>query len=932
MELTHFVTVLDANTPRMPRVMWNDSVGEAMSFDGHPIRTSAFRNMYQKLEKNTRALLFNDVLFGLELPDLHHGHVHDELNNKDLGYSFISDTRNTYHHHGHFLGHAMMDADKFGDRFFFTDHTNDVGGIAWNKPNVEAWLRTCELCIGNLFALIHYGGGQPARGTELAILGLENRKLLRRNIYWYSGYVNLVTMYNKTQTNSSKPRLIGRSLPPSVGKLMILWLALVVPTLNMIWRCYRRDPVDPDRFLCRLFTGLSGDFNTEDFSAILSSISGEAVGDHGLGLAMGIADTRHFLIAIMRKFCLGIPDRHLFEEYFNEQSGHGEDAAENYAISYDSILNVSHDRLEKFVEISKLQHRCLYPTEASAPPIVSNPSLGTTLQTAAVDYKELASAVNDDLLARFTSASHMAPLASHMATYLAPAMKRNIADGFAAIVPIIPREVVQPIGPSNATPAAELPGFVAWDLTAVDISQVQIHPARRRELRQLFGPHATFKSQYQACALELSAQREKDLLVILGTAGGKSLLFMACAVNANESNLATVVVVPLISLLKELVSRLRASGIRVMEWSTNITHHGAQVVLVLADAAATKAFQDYFLNGCEQGRIARLVFDEIHFVVTSSHYRPIFNDLKHLRQGRVPFVGLSATVPPDAVKKIAEKMHFLPGNTLVIRAPTKRKEIVYSVFEMTSTPGINATAAMYRAADGTEHKVIEYITQFLTTFQPKDRALIFCLTKCDTEDIAAALGCRYYHSEVENKADVLRSWREGEMKVLAATTALGSGIDYDEVKLVVNYGKPRNIIDFSQESGRGGRNLPIAYSTVFWNPRAAPERLLPDQDEIGIAGMSQYVKTKRCRRLCLKRNLDGGTETAMCIQDCIVALCDCCEVEVENTAVVSLWSNAMLTACTDFDQHPLKDGSRQAAIQAVFSEFSPERRSEVRFC
>lgn len=897
MELTHFVTVLDANTPRMPRIMWNDHACEEMTFNGHLVKTS-FCNMFLKLEQRTQTLLFNDVLLGLELPNLHEDHIHDELNNTNPGYSFISDTRNKFHHYKFFLSEAMMNEAKFGDRFFFAAHTSDVGGIAWNKPNVEAWLRTCEECIGNIFALAHYGGTQPARGTELAILAPENKTLRRRNIYWYSGYLNIVTMYNKTQTNSRKPRMIGRSLPPSIGKLLILWLALVVPTLDIIWRCYQGHPIDPDRFLSRLFTGLSGNFNTDDFSAILSSTSGEAVSDYGLGLSMGIADTRHFLIAIMRKFCRGAQNRDLLEEYLNEQSGHEEDAAANYAITFDSILNVSINKLDKFVEISKLQHTLLYPTGrelcTSMPHIISNSSWGTTSQTAAVDHKDLASSISSEIIARFTSASQLAPLASQVATYLAPAIKSNIAEGFAAIVPIIPRKVslasnvVQPTGPSDAAPAAQLPGLFSWANTMVDISQVKIQPARYQELRALFGPYATFKSQYQACALELSAQREKDLLVILGTAGGKSLLFMACAVNAKESNLATVVVVPLVSLLKDLVSRLRAKRLRVMEWSNGNTQYGSQVILVLADTAATKPFQDYFLNGCRQGRIARLVFDEIHFVVTSSHYRPIFNVLKYLRQGRVPFVGLSATVPPEAVEKIAQKMHLLPGNTLLIRAPTKRKEIVYSVFEMTGPPGLAANAK-YRTLDGTEHKVMEYIVQFLKKFQLKDRALIFCLTKRDAEEIAAVLKCHYYHSEVTDKEEVTRSWREGEIKVLVATSALGAGIDYDEVKLVVNYGKPRNIIDFSQESGRGGRKLPITHSTVFWNPRAPPECLMPDQDNIGVSEITAYVETKSCRRLCLGMYLDGGLETKICTQDCVVALCDRCEVEVANAAVVSLW-------------------------------------------
>ena len=660
MELTHYVTVLDANTPRMPRIIWRDAAGEEMIFDGRPISTSSFRNMYQKLANDTEKMMREQVLLDLELPDLHHDFIYDELNNTEPGYSFISDTRNRFCQHHLFLSSAMLDDKKFGNRFFYPEHSNTIGGIAWNMVGLTEWFHYSETCIGNLFALAHYSSGQPARGTELSVLAPENNNLHRRNIFWYSGLVNIVTMYNKTQTNTRKPRLIGRSLPPPIGQLYIIWLTLVVPTLNMIWNCCQREPLDPRRFRDRLLTSVSGNFDTNDFSSILSSISGEPVVDFGMGCAMGMADTRHYLIAIMRKHCRGIPYRDLLEEYFNEQSGHGEDAAENYAITFASIINVSDDRLGKFAELSKLQHRLLYPdTPTSSTREVGNCRVATGCTSASVTGEQLMSSIASAL--QSVSASQMAPLASQLATALAPAMKQNIVDAFAAITPINAQntsptsQVMQRTYASTALvphasvrPASSL-AEAEWGVTVVDISKVEVQPARWRELRELMGPHATFKSQHQACALELSAQRKSDLLVILPTGGGKSLLFMACAVNVAELNLATVVIVPLVALLEDLKTRLTAKGIRVADWANDhpkVTDYSAHVIIVLADTAATSEFLSYFLKGCQEGKIARAVIDEIHSILTAAHYRPVFNVIKRLREGRVPFIGLSATVPP----------------------------------------------------------------------------------------------------------------------------------------------------------------------------------------------------------------------------------------------------------------------------------------------
>lgn len=889
MEMSHFLSVLDANTPRMPRIVWNDDLGETMVFDGHLITTTSFRIMYQKLLKDTRELLLNKVLLNLELPDLKHNHIYDELNNGDPGYSFISDKRNRYHYYGTFLIASILDAGKHGERFYYAAHTNSISGIAWNNAGVIDWMKTCETCISNLFALAHYGSGQPARGTELSTFAPENTKFHRRSVYWYKSFLNLVSMYNKTQTNTGKPRAIGRSLPPAVSELFVLWLALVVPTLHYIWNDWKFTPEDPERFHHRLFTGISGNFDTDDFSTILASLSGDRVVDFGMAHAMGMADTRHYLIGLMRQHCRGIPDRDFVEKYFNEQSGHGADAAENYAITFSSILNVSDDHLDKFVEISKLHHRLLFPeTDVKSGP--------TSDSKAAIDYDKLSTLV----VRKFESTTHwqlpsshqLVPLASQLASLLAHPMKQNIADAFASIAPITPASVnVMQLLPGpvhHSEIHSESSSRVEPSL--VDVTQVVVSPARWRELRELFGAHATFKSRYQAAALELSAQRKHDLLILLGTGGGKSLIFMLCAVNTDEAQLTTVVVVPFKALCEDLAFHLRAKNIRVAEWSQTLDHYTAQVIIVVSETAASDKFLAYFLKGCQEKKIARLVLDEIHTLLTDVHYRPLLAYMSKLRQANVQFIGLSATASSEAVRKIMIKMHFLPGNTLLIRAPTLRKEIAYSVFEMFDpSKSRDPAEALYRTVDGQSLKVVDYITQLIDKFRPKGRALIFCTTKKDAERLAAALHCDYYHAQVDNdkKASAIDLWRDGGKKVLVATTALSTGIHYDEIQLVVNYGKPRNLIEFGQESGRGGRELVLAQSTVFWDPSQKDQPLKPGQDDIGVAGMAEYVSACPCRRVCLGKHLDDDQSDTTCLQSGVVVLCDLCEKIVKEAAVVS---------------------------------------------
>ena len=239
-----------------------------------------------------------------------------------------------------------------------------------------------------------------------------------------------------------------------------------------------------------------------------------------------------------------------------------------------------------------------------------------------------------------------------------------------------------------------------------------------------------------------------------------------------------------------------------------------------------------------------------------------------------------------------QRMNFLPGNTLLTRAPTERKGIIYAVFVLENQPKCSLADALYRTPAGELLKVKDYIDRVLRSFQPKERALIFCLSRWEAEDVAHTLKCRYYHAKLDarQKQANLDSWREGgdsEVPVLATTSALGAGFDYGEVKLVLHHGKPRNIIDFSQESGRSGRGLPVAYSTVFWNPNRKDEKLSLDQDPIGVEAMTAYVQTNQCRRICLGRNLDGASDTGKCLQDGEAVLCDVCEAEGMKVPIVS---------------------------------------------
>jgi hypothetical protein len=227
LEIGHFLSFVTANTSLLPRMMWADLEGSALSFDGRLVPIANVVNLYRILMEETKVQLYEVVLLGASLPNIDHEHIHDDLSNLEPGYSFLSDRRNRFREHGSALMREMT--LTFSGRFIVSRNSS---GVVWNQGQVRRWMRDCEDCLQKIFLLYHLGSGQPARGTELAVMSWQNTTLHPRNVYWFSGYLNFVSRYNKTQTNQEKERVISRSMPPEAARLMIAYLTFVPKVLT----------------------------------------------------------------------------------------------------------------------------------------------------------------------------------------------------------------------------------------------------------------------------------------------------------------------------------------------------------------------------------------------------------------------------------------------------------------------------------------------------------------------------------------------------------------------------------------------------------------------------------------------------------------------------------------------------------------------------
>jgi superfamily II DNA helicase RecQ len=207
-------------------------------------------------------------------------------------------------------------------------------------------------------------------------------------------------------------------------------------------------------------------------------------------------------------------------------------------------------------------------------------------------------------------------------------------------------------------------------------------------LKRMLGEDAGWKTpqqrdgMYRIMRLENNGIRSELLIVVLPTGGGKSILFMLPAFIEEERGTGggpvSIVVVPFVSLVQDLVLRARELGIDCMEWRSDIDQErderqrDARLVVVSADVAVSEGFTAYVESIRGRGLLERVFFDECHTAIMDVSYRERLGLLTGLHRFGCPLVMLTATLPVSMEDWFRERM--LAQEATIIRAPTMRDE------------------------------------------------------------------------------------------------------------------------------------------------------------------------------------------------------------------------------------------------------------------
>ena len=372
----------------------------------------------------------------------------------------------------------------------------------------------------------------------------------------------------------------------------------------------------------------------------------------------------------------------------------------------------------------------------------------------------------------------------------------------------------------------------------------------REILKRYFG-HDTFRPLQEEIISESLDGR--DVFALLPTGGGKSLCYQLPAIL--EEGL-TVVISPLIALMKDQVDGLNANGIPAtfLNSSLNKTEArkryaklfaGEYTILYVAPERLTLSG---FLDDLKQWEVSRFAVDEAHCISEWGHdFRPEYRQLSNLRRlfPDLPFMALTATATDRVRTDILTQLRLKESRTFV--ASFNRPNLNYQI--------------------ETKQAVFQQILKFVSS-KPYESGIIYCYSRKATESLADRLRqngieALPYHAGMTplKRAENQEAFIRDEIKIICATIAFGMGIDKPNVRYVIHQDLPKNIEGYYQETGRAGRDGLPSDCILYFSPGDVAKQLQFIADKSNhkerdvatqqLRQMVHYSESSECRRKVL---------------------------------------------------------------------------------
>ena len=387
------------------------------------------------------------------------------------------------------------------------------------------------------------------------------------------------------------------------------------------------------------------------------------------------------------------------------------------------------------------------------------------------------------------------------------------------------------------------------------------HPALLEKLRVFMGGKSGFKNPEQALATQVMFEGRQHLLYISPTGSGKMLLGLLNGALL-DNNRAMLWILPLLSMHFHYGQQSTRFGISHETWTPKSNPTIPKlIVLVTIELTQLEQFKEYMLKVHANGRLARIIVDEVHLVLTHAGFRKVMESLTWLGPAGPQIVLQTATLPPGLQDRLLKALGLT--SCFVIRAKTCRPNLASHIVHCTTQ---------------TLDSVIKDYFYHALAHSEDGRIMIFCRSKSKAEQVADLLQIPYCHSALpkEEQDEILRRLHNGAVRAVAATSLLGVAVDIPNVTHTIHVDAPYDIISYVQEAGRAGRDSDtMAWSFIIF-PQDGSASIDSKEDLFGRDAMRAIIRDNRiCRRLAIHVYLDGVAEPCSMLQG-VTHLCDVC--------------------------------------------------------
>lgn len=624
----------------------------------------------------------------------------------------------------------------------------------YNVAAVKEYLKLHDDSCRILCPLIHLCSGMPARATEINLLTVSTG-ITERNFYFADGQVMIVSRYNKTNVMTGSHKIISRFLPSSLSKKVAAWIIVVRPFYNLLASVVFEEEAVIKAARCA-FVRKGVCFSPEDVRNCFE-IASRKEGGQTLKFSYYRHVAKHF-----SKNVLNIGGRYVMDD---EEEENGEDLIDDKQFGHSSrTANLVYARndsesaslnrnyiTENFRYISFCWHQFLGDSDC--------------------DHAG-ASNVGDDAGVGAGAGSGegmVVPIAVERERNLRRALEMHLKTSDVA-----GREIID----ANKSSAV-----------CVTREQLVSLDSLLKRLTNL----ADFKNPEQRMCSAFSLFTSVDLLAIIPTGGGKSLVFILEALRGRGLGQKSVIIVPTKSLQRQIIRNFVCFGLAA---SGQLDDAAANCFVTTPEAFNLSSNLAIIERLLREGILKRIFVDEAHCLLIDSSYRVDISGLSNLKHLNVPLTFLTGSMSTAMSAELIAMFRRFDREFKVVRGSCNRPNLEYLVKSECDFTNLDAELNSYLAKYPGGH----------------GRCIIYVHSHSILEEVYIKSGhleimTRYssQFSDQHNEESV-SNWLAGRTPVMVATSGFGVEIDCPVVRLVICFGKPYSLEEMVQLFGRGGRD------------------------------------------------------------------------------------------------------------------------------